>query len=243
MRLDGRKNDELRPVKIIPSYLKFAEGSCLIEIGDTKVLCAASVENKVPPFLIGSSSGWITAEYSMLPRSTQTRTTREITRGKIDGRSQEIQRLIGRALRSVVNLKILGERTIWVDCDVIQADGGTRCAAITGAYVATSQALAYLQDNGEIKEWPVKDLLAAVSVGIVGGEELLDLNFYEDSQAEVDMNLAMTASSKIVEIQATAEHRPFTFEDLIHLIEFGKKGVQELFKIQKEVLSILDKKL
>lgn len=242
MRIDGRKNDELRKVVITPSYLKFAEGSCLIEIGDTKIICAASVENKVPPFLAGTSQGWITAEYSMLPRSTQTRTTREISRGKIDGRSQEIQRLIGRALRSVVNLKALGERTIWVDCDVLQADGGTRCAAITGAMVATSQALAYLQDHGEIKEWPVKDLLAAVSVGIVGGEELLDLNFYEDSQAEVDMNLVMTMSERLVEIQATAESRPFTNQNLFRLIEFGKKGIQELFKIQKEALSILDKK-
>lgn len=239
LRADRRKSDEIREVKITPSYLKFAEGSALIEIGDTKVLCAASVEEKVPSFLQGTGQGWITAEYSLLPRSTPTRVIREINRGRNSGRTLEIQRLIGRALRAVVDLNNLGERTIWLDCDVIQADGGTRVAAITGSFVALAQSLKYLKDQNKILEIPIIEYVAAVSVGIVKGEKYLDLNFEEDSQAEVDMNIVMTESGKIVEIQGTAEKTPFTKEVLDDLITLARSGIAKLIEKQKSVLSKL----
>lgn len=240
LRADRRKSDEIREVKITPSYLKFAEGSALIEIGDTKVLCAASVEEKVPSFLQGTGQGWITAEYSLLPRSTPTRVIREINRGRNSGRTLEIQRLIGRALRAVVDLNNLGERTIWLDCDVIQADGGTRVAAITGSFVALAQSLKYLKDQNKILEIPIIEYVAAVSVGIVKGEKYLDLNFEEDSQAEVDMNIVMTESGKIVEIQGTAEKTPFTKEVLDDLITLARSGIAKLIEKQKSVLSKLE---
>lgn len=235
-RADGRLNDSLRKVQIVPSYLKYAEGSVLITIGDTKVVCVASVEEKVPPFLKGSEQGWITAEYSMLPRSTRERTPRE-TGGRVSGRTYEIQRLIGRSLRSIVNLEHLGERTIWLDCDVLQADGGTRTAAITGAYVALVKALDRLKKEGRLKERLVLEPLAAVSVGLVGGRELLDLSYLEDSQAEVDMNLVMTESGKIVEIQGSAERKPFNKEQMDRLISLAQKGILVLIEKQKEVLT------
>jgi ribonuclease PH len=239
LRTDGRNYNELRRVKITPSYLKFAEGSVLFEIGNTKVLCAASVEEKVPPFLQGTGQGWVTAEYSLLPRSTPTRIIREINRGRINGRTSEIQRLIGRSLRAVVDLNSLGERTIWLDCDVIQADGGTRVAAITGAFIALAQALKYLQDQHKIIDIPLLEYVAGISVGIVNREKYLDLNFEEDSQAEVDMNVVMTNSERIVEIQGTAEKTPFTKESLDELINLAKSGIKKLIEKQKETLSEL----
>lgn len=236
MRHDRRKPDELRPIRINPCFLKFPEGSVLIEVGDTKVICTASVEEKVPPFLRGEKRGWITAEYAMLPRATEQRTVREVTRGKISGRSSEIQRLIGRALRSVVDLKALGERTVWIDCDVIQADGGTRTAAISGAFIALYQALAGLVKRGAIAELPVTDYLAATSVGIVSGQILLDLNYAEDSAAEVDMNLVMTGNGRIVEIQGTAEGTPFVRQTLEEMFTLAAKGVEEIVSYQKKLL-------
>lgn len=236
IREDGRRFDEIRKVKITSPYIKQAEGSSLIEIGETKVICTASVEEKVPPHLFGKGEGWITAEYGMLPRSTYTRSFREVARGRPQGRTQEIQRLIGRSLRSVVDLKLLGEITIWMDCDVIQADGGTRCASITGAFVALTEALAKLQNAGKIKTWPVKDLAAAVSCGIVGGALLLDLNYPEDSEAEVDMNVVMTMSGKLVEVQITGEKRSFTQDEMEKLLILSKVGIISLIEKQKEVL-------
>lgn len=241
IREDGRKFDQLREVKITPSYIKYADGSSLIEIGNTKVICTASVEEKVPPHIYGTGQGWITAEYGMLPRSTSTRQQREVTRGKPHGRTAEIQRLIGRSLRSVVDLKSLGEITIWIDCDVIQADGGTRCASIVGAFIALVEALAKLQDAGKIKTWPVKDILSAVSCGIVHGAILLDLNYSEDSSAEVDMNIVMTATGKLVEVQITGEKRPFTQDEMEKLIILSKVGIAALSEKQKEVLKIFEK--
>lgn len=214
MRISGREVDEMRKVRITPNYLRFAEGSVLIETGDTKIICAASVEDRVPPFLKGTGQGWVTAEYSLLPRSTETRTAREVSRGKVTGRTSEIQRLVGRALRSVVNLEGLGERTIWIDCDVIQADGGTRTASITGAFVALYLALQKLKEEGTIPAIPIKDFVAATSVGIVDGEIVLDLEYSEDSRAEVDMNVVMTGSGEFVEVQGTAEGAPFSREEL-----------------------------
>jgi len=236
MRHDGRKDDELRPVKITRGYLKFAAGSVLIEAGDTKVICAASVENKVPDFLVGSGQGWVTAEYGMLPASTAIRKEREGRRGRMDGRASEIQRLIGRALRAAVDMTPLGQRTIWIDCDVIQADGGTRTASITGAYVALVDALNHLKDEGSIEVVPVTDSVAAVSVGIVDGRALLDLNYIEDSQAQVDMNIVMTGSGKFIEVQGTAEQGSFDEEQLQELLRLARKGVAELSAIQKQVL-------
>jgi ribonuclease PH len=236
MRIDQRTPDQLRPVRITTNYLMTAEGSALIESGNTRVLCAASLEETVPSFLRGSGRGWVTAEYSMLPRATATRTPREISKGKPSGRTQEIQRLIGRSLRSVVDLAALGERSIIVDCDVLQADGGTRTTAITGAYVALALALKQLVNYGALKSSPLRDSVAATSVGIVDGEPLLDLCYEEDSRAEVDMNLVLTGAGKYVELQCTAEQVPFEDDRLARLIAIGKAGVRELTDIQKRVL-------
>ncbi|QDX93054.1 ribonuclease PH [Brevibacterium sp. JNUCC-42] len=236
MRLDGRSSDQLRPVKITRNYIKHAEGSCLIEVGDTKVICTATLEEKVPPFMRNGGKGWITAEYSMLPRATETRNARESSRGKVGGRTMEIQRLIGRALRSVVKLEAMGERTIWLDCDVIQADGGTRTASITGAFVAMVDAMNRLVTAGTWKELPITDFLAATSVGVVEGKPVLDLNYKEDSSAMVDMNVIMTGAGKYVELQGTGEESPFSTEELMQLLALGQKGVQDLIELQKEVL-------
>ncbi len=232
-RSDGRAPDQLREVKITLDFIKHAEGSCLIEFGDTKVICTASVEERVPPFLKGTGQGWITAEYSMLPRATAQRTIREAAKGKLTGRTQEIQRLIGRSLRSAVDLTALGEITVWIDCDVIQADGGTRTASITGAFVALYRALEKVD-----KLNAVKSFIAAVSVGIVNGQFLLDLNYEEDSMAEVDMNVVMNDQRLLVEVQGTAEGEPFSREALNRLLDLGEKGIKELITIQKETLGV-----
>lgn len=237
MRSDGRKDRQLRPIVITPSYIKHADGSVLIEVGDTRVICTAKLEDRVPPFLRNSGKGWITAEYGMLPGSSQTRIAREASRGKIGGRTHEIQRLIGRSLRAIADLKLLGERTAWIDCDVIQADGGTRTASITGAYVALVEAARGWLRGGIIEQTPVKDSVAAVSVGIVDGRVLLDLNYQEDSRAEVDMNIVMTGSGKFVEVQGTAENAPFTKKKLDRMTEIAKEGVGELLKAQKRILA------
>jgi ribonuclease PH len=223
-------------VRIETGYLITAEGSALIEVGHTRVLCAATIEETVPQWLRGAGKGWITAEYALLPRSTAERTAREISKGRPSGRSQEIQRLIGRSLRAVVDLAALGERTIILDCDVIQADGGTRTAAITGAYVALAEALDQLRKFGVLKSWPVRDHVAAASVGLVGGEPLLDLTYDEDSRAGVDMNVVMTGSGRFVEIQATAEQTPFEDADLARLLELARAGILELIQFQKKAL-------
>jgi len=236
MRPDNRKPDELRPVSMRRNYLKNAGGSVLIEVGDTVLICTASVEEKVPPFLKGRGRGWVTAEYSMIPCSTVVRTPRDITRGRLNGRSSEIQRLIGRSLRAVVNMEKLGERTVWIDCDVIQADGGTRTAAITGAYVALVDALQGLKEQGLLGELPLRDSLAAISVGKVNGELLLDLCFEEDSRAEVDMNVVMTGKGEFIEIQGTAEGQPFTGEELKELLALAAKGTAFLIGIQNQVM-------
>lgn len=239
MRNDGRTNDQLRPVKITRNYVKHAEGSCLIEVGDTKVICTATLEDRVPPFMRGGGKGWITAEYAMLPRATETRNARESSKGKVGGRTMEIQRLIGRALRSVVQLEAMGERTIWLDCDVIQADGGTRTASITGAFVAMVDAMQKLVDAGTWKQLPLHDFLAATSVGVVNGEAVLDLNYKEDSSATVDMNVVMTGKGKYVELQGTGEEAPFSGEQLQELLALAHKGVGELIKIQRDLLVTL----
>jgi ribonuclease PH len=231
-RSNGRGAKTLRPVKITRNYMKHAEGSVLIEIGDTKVICSASVEERVPPFLRKTGKGWVTAEYSMLPRSTHTRTSRDSLTGRGGGRAFEIQRLIGRSLRSVIDFDAIGERTIWIDCDVIQADGGTRTASITGAYVALVDAFRKMVRNGMIEKVPVKDSVAAISVGKVDGEILLDLNYEEDSQAEVDMNVVMTGGRKFVEIQGTAEGAVFTKKEMDELIRAAQSGINELTRIQ-----------
>ena len=236
MRIDNRRADQMRPVRITTNYLLTAEGSALIEVGNTRVLCAASIEETVPSFLRGSGRGWVTAEYSMLPRATATRTPREVLKGHPSGRTQEIQRLIGRSLRSVVNMAALGDRTVIVDCDVLQADGGTRTAAITGAYVALVLALKQLVQFKALKSLPVIDSVAATSVGVVGGEPVLDLCYDEDSRAEVDMNVVMTGSGRFVELQATAEKTPFDDAQLAQLLDTARRGVSELFAIQKQAL-------
>jgi ribonuclease PH len=236
MRSDGREKDQLRPVTITPRYIKHAEGSALIEVGDTRVVCTASVEERVPPFLKGKGEGWVTCEYGMLPRATTTRTQREAARGAPSGRTHEIQRLIGRSLRSVVDLQGLGERTLWIDCDVIQADGGTRTASITGAFVALVQALRGLKEKGAFGELPVFDFVAATSVGKVGGEILLDLNYLEDSKAEVDMNIVKTGRGMFVEVQGTAEQSPFSDEQLRELMAAADKGIQQLIALQKKAV-------
>jgi len=239
LRSDGRNNDELREITITRNFLKYAEGSALIQVGNTKVLCAASVEDGVPPWKKGEQGGWITAEYALLPRSTHSRTPRESSRGKQSGRSQEIQRLIGRSLRSVVDLEALGERTIWVDCDVLQADGGTRTASITGAFVALADALDFLYRTGKIEKFPLKDFIAAVSVGLVEGEAMLDLSFEEDSKADVDMNIVMTGEGRLVEIQGTAEKRPFTEKELDNFLVLASKGIKTLIDKQRGSLGEL----
>jgi ribonuclease PH len=237
MRSDGRKEKQLRPIVITPGYLKHADGSVLIEVGDTRVICTAKLEDRVPPFLRNSGKGWITAEYGMLPGSSQERITREASRGKIGGRTHEIQRLIGRSLRAIADLTVLGERTVWIDCDVIQADGGTRTASITGAYVALTLAAQRWLKQGAIKKTPVRDAVAAVSVGVVDGKVLLDLNYAEDSRAEVDMNVVMTGAGKFIEVQGTAEHEPFTKKKLDRLTDVAAVGIRELIKLQNKLLS------
>jgi ribonuclease PH len=236
MRPDGRKNNEIRNVKVNRNFIGTAEGSVMISMGNTRVICTASIEDKVPLFLKDQKKGWITAEYSMIPRATQTRNIRESSTGRISGRTHEIQRLIGRALRSVVDLSVIGERTIWIDCDVIQADGGTRTAAITGAFICLSDALKYALRNGLIDKTPLKDYLAAVSVGVVNGEPRMDLCYLEDSTAEVDMNVVMTGSGKLVEIQGTAEGMPFSKTVLDNLIKLAEEGIDNLINMQKRLI-------
>jgi ribonuclease PH len=238
-RSDNRTPDQMRPVNIIPDFIKTAEGSVLIEVGNTRVICTASVEESVPGFLRGTGKGWITSEYSMLPRATLTRTPREVNKGRPSGRTHEIQRLIGRSLRAVTDLGRMGERTIFIDCDVIQADGGTRTASITGAFVALGLALQRLVEAGTLSAAPLRDLVAAVSVGIVDGEILLDLCYDEDSRADVDMNFVMTAGRKFVEIQATAEHQVFDDQQLAKMIGLAGQGVQALIAKQQAVLGQL----
>ena len=235
-RLNDRGLQSLRPVKIARHYMKHAEGSVLIEMGDTKVICSASIEERVPPFLRNTGKGWVTAEYSMLPRSTHTRTSRDAMTGRGNGRAFEIQRLIGRSLRSITDLNALGERTIWIDCDVVQADGGTRTASITGAYVALVDALRKLVKDGVIEQVPVMDSVAAVSVGKVGEHILLDLNYEEDSKAQVDMNVVMTGNGKFVEVQGTAEESAFTRQELDELTRVAQRGIRKLVKIQRKAL-------
>ncbi len=237
MRIDGRKPKQLRALSITPSYIKTADGSVLIEMGDTKVICTAKLEERAPPFLRNSGKGWITAEYGMLPGSSQVRIGRESARGKIGGRTHEIQRLIGRSLRSIADLKSLGERTVWIDCDVIQADGGTRTASITGAYVALSEAVGQWLNKGIINIDPIRDSVAAVSIGIVDGKILLDLAYEEDSRAEVDMNFVMTGSGKFIEVQGTAESAPFTKRQMERMAEMAQQAIRELIKAQKKVLA------
>ncbi len=234
MRIDQRQPGQLRPVTVTTDYLLTAEGSALIEVGNTRVLCAASVEESVPSFLRGSGKGWVTAEYSMLPRATSTRTAREVSKGRASGRTMEIQRLIGRSLRSVIDMDALGERSVILDCDVLQADGGTRTAAITGAYIALSAALRQLVKFGALKKSPIRDFVAATSVGIVGGTPMLDLCYQEDSQAEVDMNVVMTGDGKFVEVQATAEKTPFDDAQMAELLALARQGIQELVALQKQ---------
>jgi ribonuclease PH len=235
-RSDNRAPDQLRPVKITPEFITTAEGSALIEVGNTRVICTASIEEAVPQFLRNSGKGWISSEYAMLPRSTLTRTPREVSKGRQSGRTHEIQRLIGRSLRAVTDTAKLGERTIWLDCDVIQADGGTRTASITGAFVALGLALEKLVEAGTLASVPLRDFVAAVSVGMVEGEILLDLCYEEDSRADVDMNFVMTAGGKMVEVQATAEHRVFDDQQLSKMLGLARKGVLELIEKQRAVL-------
>jgi ribonuclease PH len=237
MRFDGRSPAQMRPVKLETDYLLTAEGSVLISVGHTRVLCAASIDDSVPGFLRGKGSGWVTAEYSMLPRATATRTPREVNKGRQSGRTLEIQRLIGRALRAVVDLPALGERSITLDCDVIQADGGTRTASITGAYVALAIALKKLEKGGVLKKWPLKENVAATSVGIVKGQALLDLCYEEDSSAEVDMNIILTAGGRFIELQATAEQESFDDAHLAEMLALGRAGVKDLVALQNEALS------
>ncbi len=232
VRLDGRGNDKIRKVNITRNYLKYPEGSCLIELGNTKVICTASVEESVPPFLKGSGTGWVTAEYGMLPRSCD----RRIPRGKDSGRTYEIQRLVGRSLRTVTDMKSMGERSIWIDCDVIQGDGGTRTAAITGSFVALVDALSKLKKSGLIKNVPISDYVAATSIGIVNGEMLLDLCYEEDSKAEVDMNIVMTAAGEFIEIQGTAERKPFAKEKMDKMLVLAQKGIEDLFSVQRKLV-------
>jgi ribonuclease PH len=241
-RSDNRAPDQIRPVNIVPDFISTAEGSALIEVGNTRVICTASVEETVPPFRRNSGKGWVSGEYGMLPRATLTRTPRESTKGRPSGRSQEIQRLIGRSLRAVTDMARLGERTVWIDCDVIQADGGTRTASITGAFVALGLALERLVEAGTLPAVPLRELVAAISVGIVDGEPLLDLNYEEDSRAEVDMNVVMTASSKFVELQATAEHQVFEDPQLTKMIALARQGIQILIAKQQAVLNTVTSK-
>ncbi len=235
-RLDGRGSNELRNLKITKDYIKYAEGSCLIELGNTKVICTASVENSVPPFLQGTDTGWVSAEYGMIPRSCKTRVPREAAKGRLGGRTQEIQRLIGRSMRAVTDMSKFGERTIWMDCDVIQADGGTRCASITGSFIALVLALNRLKEDGVFEEMPLSDYIAAISVGILGQKPALDLDYEEDSRAEVDMNVIMTGSGEFIEIQGTAERKPFKKDEMDHLLALAKKGIDEIVEREKRLL-------
>ncbi|GIP45538.1 ribonuclease PH [Paenibacillus sp. J45TS6] len=243
MRSNGRTSEQLRPIKMTAGTNKFAEGSVFIEVGDTKVICTATVDEKVPHFMKGQGKGWVTAEYSMLPRATQTRNQREAARGKLTGRTMEIQRLIGRALRSVVDLQALGERTITLDCDVIQADGGTRTTSITGSFVAMAIAIDKIAQQHRLPVFPITDYLASVSVGVVGQEAMLDLNYEEDSKAKVDMNIVMTGSGEFVELQGTGEERPFSRKELDELLSLGERGVLEMIKLQKETLGPIAMKI
>jgi ribonuclease PH len=238
-RSDNRTPDQMRPVNILPDFISTAEGSVLIEIGNTRVICTASIENTVPPFLRNSGKGWISAEYSMLPRSTLTRTPREVSKGRASGRTHEIQRLIGRSLRAVTDLERLGERTVWIDCDAIQADGGTRTASITGAFVALGLALEKLVESGTLTSVPLRDFVAAVSVGVVDGAVLLDLSYEEDSRAEVDMNFVMTAGRKLVEVQATAERQVFDDQQLEKMLALARDGAHALIAKQQAILGQL----
>ncbi len=232
-RLDGRKTSQLRPIKIHEQYQKFALGSCLIEFGNTRVLCAATLENRVPPFLKGTGKGWLSAEYGMLPASCTERIQRESSKGKVSGRTQEIQRLIGRSLRAVMDFQVLGEQMIWIDCDVLQGDGGTRTASITGSFLALSQAIEKMLKDGLITKNPIKDYVAAISVGIVNGTPCLDLCYTEDSKAEVDMNVVMTGSGKLIEVQGTAEGEPFSEKQMTELLGLAKKGIRDIVRLQK----------
>jgi ribonuclease PH len=236
MRSDGRSPDQLRKTQVVSNYLKTAEGSVLIEVGDTRVICTASFEDRVPPFLKNTGQGWLTSEYGMIPRSSSSRISREATQGKPSGRTQEIQRLVGRALRSVADLYSIGERTIWVDCDVIQADGGTRTASITGGFLALALACNRMIHDKVLQHLPIKDYLAAVSVGIVQQQPCLDLNFAEDSRAEVDMNVVCTGTGRYVEIQGTAEKKAFSESDLQNMLRLANKGIRELVGIQRRIL-------
>jgi len=237
-RTDGRRRDEIRPVNVTRPFIKHADGSVLMEMGDTKVICTASIEEKVPQFLRNKGQGWVTAEYAMLPRATHVRTPREASRGKQSGRTLEIQRLVGRALRAVTDMTAMGERTIWIDCDVIQADGGTRTASITGAFIALADAFAKLKDQKIIPAIPLTDYLAAISVGKVGAQSMVDLCYEEDSMAEVDMNLVMTGQGRMVEIQGTAERGTFGKDELDEFLALGWDGIQRLVKMQKDLVTI-----
>jgi len=244
MRIDNRKVNDLRSLTITTDFIKHPEGSVFIQVGDTKVICNASIDNRVPPFLRGQGKGWVTAEYAMLPRATEQRNIRESSKGKVSGRTMEIQRLIGRALRSVIDLDKLGERTLWVDCDVIQADGGTRTASITGAFVATALAFGKLIDNGTIKNMPIKDFLGAISVGILPNETaVLDLNYAEDFDAQVDMNIVMTGSGDFVEIQGNGEEATFTYQQLQQMLKLANEGISKIIEKQKAVLGDLAHKI
>jgi len=236
-RKDGRAPHELRPVTITPNFIKHAEGSALIDVGDTRVICTASIQEKVPPFLYRSGKGWVTAEYGMLPRATTDRTEREAAKGKQGGRTMEIQRLIGRSLRAAVNSELLGERTIWIDCDVIQADGGTRTASITGSFVALVLALGRLYVDGNLTTWPINSFVAAISVGVIGGVPMLDLNYEEDSKAGVDMNIVATDKGRFVELQGTAEGASFSEEEMTQMMTLAKSGIASLIEKQREVLA------
>ncbi|MDP3722306.1 MAG: ribonuclease PH [Candidatus Omnitrophota bacterium] len=237
-RPDGRAADQLRKVKLTPGVMTFAEASCLVEWGRTTVICTATIEERVPPFLRNSGTGWVTAEYGMLPRSSHQRIEREATRGRLGGRTQEIQRLIGRSLRAVTDLARLGERTILIDCDVVQADGGTRCAAITGGFIALAGALRHLRRQGVLTAVPIRDLIAATSVGMVRGHPVLDLSYAEDSSADVDMNVVMTGRGGFVELQGTAERRPFRQPDLSRLLRLAAAGIRHLLLVQRRVLGV-----
>jgi ribonuclease PH len=238
-RIDGRRRDQVRPVKVTRNFTKHAEGSVLIEMGDTKVICTASVEEKVPPFLKGKGSGWVTAEYAMLPRATHDRSPREAVKGKQGGRTLEIQRLVGRALRAVIDTTRLGERTVWIDCDVIQADGGTRTASITGSFVALADAMTVLKKKDLVKKNPLTEYLAAISIGKVGGQVLVDLAYEEDSHAEVDLNLVMTGAGQYVEVQGTAERTPFNKKDMDEFLDLGWGAIRELVELQKSLIGPL----
>ena len=239
LRAYNRSYDEIRPIKVIRNYIKYSEGSVLIEVGDTRVICTASVEEKVPVFLRGTQQGWISAEYSMIPRANQLRNLRDSIKGKIDGRSQEIQRLVGRSLRAVTDLEKLGPRMIWLDCDVLQADGGTRTTSINGSFIALVDALNYLKAEKKIESVPIKHFIGAISVGIVDGEMLLDLDFKEDSHAQVDMNIVMTERGEVVEIQGTAEERPFSMTNLNKLIKLAENGIKQVIAREKEIIGEL----